>query len=502
MDIEANSNEATESYDLCIIGAGIAGLNALFVAAQYLQKAARVILIDRNSRCGGMWTEAYDYVRLHQPHQMFTVGDLPWLWARKPEYLATGAEVLEHLQSCFDRVRCDINLTERFGTICNHIEEIETESGPRARVHVEGVDGTRRVIEANRAIHAAGWDIPRIEALPLSSKKVLSTSPMNLTRDDTAPTVPALIVGGGKTGMDTAIALMARGPGRQITMINGRGTVFGNRDLLFPTGSSRWWRGAMVGSLSADVTGRFDGRNVADAFEHFRRVYAVSPDGRGEEYMFSSLSTTEVRQLSNGLSEIKSGYLADVNDSSSGPEAVMRDGARFPVEVGSLVVNCTGHLMKRPRPTPPVLSPLGTTLSITPRASVYFLSTSSAYFLTHAFYLNVLKRMPLYVLDMESLKGKDPRLFFLTCLTHSFLNMITIMDHVPLSVFSRCGLDINRWYPLHRRLWSFARLKLNQRLQMAHCRAVLDYLREFEGVSCAPMPLVGGRQHLGRAVLN
>jgi cation diffusion facilitator CzcD-associated flavoprotein CzcO len=88
---------ANDTCDLCIIGAGIAGLNALFAATQYLPATARVILVDRNPTCGGWWTQTYDYVRLHQPHQMFTVGDLEWLWDKPREYLATGSEVLWHL---------------------------------------------------------------------------------------------------------------------------------------------------------------------------------------------------------------------------------------------------------------------------------------------------------------------------------------------------------------------------------------------------------------------
>jgi len=199
------------------------------------------------------------------------------------------------------------------------------------------------------------------------------------------------------------------------------------------------------------------------------------------------LSPGESQRLVNGLNKIQRGYLKDVTDGLQGPEAILRDGSRFMVPSGSLVVNCTGHLMARPRPPSQVMSPLGTTLRITPRASVYFLSTSAAYFLTHALYLNVLGKLPIYTLDMDSLKGRDPKLFFLTCLTHSFLNMMTIMDHVPLSVFGRCGLDINRWYPLHRRLLSFARLKISKRRYMAHCRTVLDQLHQSEDILCTPM---------------
>ncbi|MCR9134519.1 MAG: NAD(P)-binding protein [Alphaproteobacteria bacterium] len=60
--------EYAEPYDLVIIGAGIAGLNALHAASVYLPTSARILLIDEKDAPGGMWTMAYEYVRLHQPH--------------------------------------------------------------------------------------------------------------------------------------------------------------------------------------------------------------------------------------------------------------------------------------------------------------------------------------------------------------------------------------------------------------------------------------------------
>jgi hypothetical protein len=475
---------ANDTCDLCIIGAGIAGLNALFAATQDLPATARVILVDRNPTCGGMWTQTYDYVRLHQPHQMFTVGDLEWLWDKPREYLATGSEVLWHLQCCLDRLRNKVRLTERFRTACLEVEEHHTMSGPKAFVRCEGPDGTISTIEASRVIHAAGWDIPPIRPLKTSSRQIVSTSPALLLRDDTSPTAAALIVGGGKTGMDTALALMGDGDQRKITLLNGKGAVFGNRDSLFPKGAARWWGGVMVGSLSAYIVCRFDGENAKATFEHFRKCYAISPDIHGEQYMFSTMSGAELRRLSAGLTTIRHGYLDDVIDGPEGPEGLLRDGTSFPIARNTLMVNCTGHFATQSRVRRPVLSPMGTILHINPRASIYFLSTSAAYFLTHAFYLNVLRHMPLFSLDMDSLNGKTPQFYFLTCLTHSFHNMMTFMNHVPLSVFSHCGLDINRWFPLHRRLISFARLKIHKRRYIDHSRTVLNQLHLSGSISC------------------
>jgi flavin-dependent dehydrogenase len=42
--------ELVETCDVCIVGAGLAGLNALFVASQYLSRDQKVILVDRRRR--------------------------------------------------------------------------------------------------------------------------------------------------------------------------------------------------------------------------------------------------------------------------------------------------------------------------------------------------------------------------------------------------------------------------------------------------------------------
>lgn len=97
-------NAETAFYDLVVVGAGIAGLNALYAAVQYLPKNARVLLIDQKAGAGGMWNTAYDYVRLHQPHPMFTVGDMKWAWNKPRDYLAKRDEVRDHLASSVQAV--------------------------------------------------------------------------------------------------------------------------------------------------------------------------------------------------------------------------------------------------------------------------------------------------------------------------------------------------------------------------------------------------------------
>ncbi len=483
---DMQSRGTPDTCDLCIVGAGIAGLNALFVATLYLPATARVVIVDKNMACGGMWTETYDYVRLHQPHTMFTAGDIPWSWDRPAEYLATGAEVQAHLSDCLNQLCQKVKLTKLFGFSCEGYEEVVTSGGPRTRILCRNLNRADdlRTIEAKRTINAAGWAIPVTQPLKLSSQNIVSTTPGLLPIDDKDPETPAVIVGGGKTGMDTFQTLKHRAPHRKISLINGRGTVFGNRDVLFPTGGKRWWSGKMVSFLSRDITMRFDGQNGADVFAYFLENYALSPAGRGSQYFFSTLSGEEASAVKNGLDEIVCGYLEDVTDTKTGPEIVLRSGERIQLSSGSLVINCTGHLLRHPRHYEPFISKLGTVLSINTRSSVYFLSSSAAYFLSHVFFLGKFNSLPLYELDMDTLLENGRNVFFLTCLTHSFYNMLVIMDNVPIQVFSRCGLDLNRWFPLPRRLASLVMLKMHLQRYTAHCRNTLDYIHSEYAIRC------------------
>jgi flavin-dependent dehydrogenase len=51
--VPVEGSALVETCDVCVVGAGLAGLNALFVASQYLSRDQKVILVDRRRRVGG-----------------------------------------------------------------------------------------------------------------------------------------------------------------------------------------------------------------------------------------------------------------------------------------------------------------------------------------------------------------------------------------------------------------------------------------------------------------
>lgn len=488
-----NANETkvrAQTCEVCIIGAGIAGLNALYVATQYLKKTDRVIVIDKRDGPGGMWADVYDYARLHQPHPTFTVGDMPWNWGKSPDYLAKGWEVQEHLTHCY-RTLCEkLEVLELFGHTVTHCDEIGGEGGAMVRIECEpeGGTGTPRVIHARKVIKALGFDVPRQEPLRFTSRGVVSTTPAELRGEEGFDRkAPAYVIGGGKTGMDTANALISDKADRSVTLINGRGAVFAERDTFFPPANRRWRDGTLVATAFRDLALAFNGANEDQAFDYLRRNFAIGV-GKGRElFFFGILSRAERDKIESGLCDIVNDYLEDVVDGENGPEMVLRGGERRPVEPGSVFVNCTGHLLRHGHDYEPYLSPGGAVLTITPRSMAHFLSSVSAYFLSHLFFRGKLREAGLYEFDGESILKKNGRVYHTALISLSVMNLILMIQALPFRVVNRCGLDFDRLYPLPRRALALLDLKINGHRHVAHCRTALDRVRKLHGVRCGPL---------------
>ena len=200
--------------EVCIVGAGITGLNALVVASGYLDRTDTAVLVDSRARAGGMWVDTYDYVRLHQPHPIFTAGNIKWAIDQKPSHLATKPEVLDHLQRCLEVAKKRVDVEEHYGWDYVSHEDVDD------LVHVtfRSPDGGTRTIVTKRLIKAFGHLVQPNAPLTTTSDRVRSTTPELLDLGDPElrdGDAPIWIVGSGKTAMDTAHLLITELPGRR-----------------------------------------------------------------------------------------------------------------------------------------------------------------------------------------------------------------------------------------------------------------------------------------------
>jgi cation diffusion facilitator CzcD-associated flavoprotein CzcO len=441
----------TRRADLCIVGAGLCGLNALFVASQYLSRDQKVILIDRRARVGGMWVDTYPYVRLHQPYGLFTAGNIPWTLDRDPSYLATKGEVLAHFDHCLAVIKRRVQVEVLFGwTVDSH-----READGVVRISARSADGQQIAVEAPQLILASGVEVLPNEPLEVSSDQVRSVSPDfcdvregEMRRTDT----PVWIVGGGKTAMDTAHAVITGYPGREVNVIAGSGTLFSCRDKFFPAGARRWWTGKLTSGVAMEVAHRFDGTNEIDVERWIRERYGTWLTPQTGNYLLGLLSKSEAATIAAGLNDVVMDHFTDAVDRPDGVDLVLRSGARKAVTPGSWIVNCTGYLLRNDRPYQPYISDTGAVLSVGMRSATMHLPSYVAYFMTHLLYLQKARQIPLYELDMQELRRKSTAVLPYAMFSLAQHNLSLIADAVPNKVFSECGLDFDRWYPLHRRL--------------------------------------------------
>jgi Pyridine nucleotide-disulphide oxidoreductase len=476
----------TESCDVCIVGAGLAGLNALFVASRYLSRDQRVILVDRRARAGGMWIDTYPYVRLHQPHPMFTAGNIEWILRKHPSHLATKGEVLDHFEHCLRVIRRRARVDEFFGWTL----ESDEETDGVVKITCRSTDGRRALVEAKRLVKAYGFRVEPNDPLEFSSKRVLTVSPDHCDmrgEEMRASDTPVWIIGGGKTAMDTAHALITEYPGREVNLVAGSGTFFTRRDCLLPTGTRRWWGGKLFSSLGTEVVHRFDGTNEAEVANWYRANYGTSLTPGAANFLLGVLSDAENTTIAAGLNDVIMDYAEDVVDRNGSIDLVLRSGATKSIQPGSWIVNCTGYLMRQDQPYEPYVSRNGTVVSIQPRSATLHLSSYMAYFLTHLLFQGKLEDVPLYELDGQELRAKCAEAGPFTLISLVQHNISLMAENLPMKVFRECGLDFDRWYPWPRRMASLAHYMMTHRHGRERARRNLDTVRERFDIRCGPL---------------
>lgn len=489
---QTRKDAVTETFDLVVIGAGIAGLNALNTATEYLPQGARVLLIDQKEAAGGMWNTAYEYVRLHQPHPMFTVGNMSWNWHKPRDYLAARDEVQSHLASALKPISDRVRLETRFGQTVESCTEITTENGPMAEIvcHPNGDPSDSISLHANLAIHASGLNYKLAEPLALSSESVRSIIPQDLLATLAAyPDVPVVVVGGGKTGMDTILATLAADPHRQVTLIKGRGTNFLNRTKYIPTGLKRWTSGALLSRLFRDLALTFDGDNEDQTLQHFRQAHSSDPTSQNGVFLYGLQSEEELEKIKAGLSSALEDYLSDIEDTPQGPQMRMRSGAIIPVSDGSIIVNCTGSFFRGSELAypMPLLSANGCVLSINAREGFHFLTSVTGFFATHLLFRGQLRGQGFYAIDHESLFRKNRNAWVGASAAQAYMNQVIAVQTLPIMLLDRCGLDLDRWYPFPRRMVGLYQMKSGAKSDIGHCRRVLDRVAERFDVHAAPV---------------
>jgi hypothetical protein len=334
--------------DYLVVGAGAASL--AFVDTLVDETDADVVIVDRYDKPGGHWRVAYDFVRLHQPSGYYGVNSRPLGRDRiEPDGYNAGLlelasvdeicdyydQVMVHTLLPSGRVRYLPN--SEFlgdGRVRRILSGEEIEISSRIRT----VDGTYSKVT-----------VPSMVPPPFDVKDDASVVPpgglVRLTRGYDR----YVVVGSGKTGIDTVLWLLQRGTApEQISWVMPRDAWLYNREICQPGPE-------FIEISDVYAEGFFDAWTKASSIEELydRLVDAeylmrFSPDVRPTAFRCATVTRTELEALRSVGDVIRLGRVLEVNADG----LVLEHGARR-LDADVMYIDCTANGLAQ-RPSVPV----------------------------------------------------------------------------------------------------------------------------------------------------
>ncbi|KAA0109786.1 NAD(P)-binding protein [Mycolicibacterium sp. P1-5] len=202
------SVEQTLQADYLVIGAGAVGL--AFADTIVTESAATVVIVDRAESPGGHWTTAYPFVRLHQPAAYYGVnsrdlgtGVIEDSGDNVGLYELAG---VDEIRSYYDTVMLDLTGSRRvrhFASSEYHGDRtFTTASGERI-----AVDVGRRVVDTTHSKVI----VPSMRPPTFLVGPGVDCVPPNALPRSAPGHDHFVVIGGGKTGMDSCLWLLRNG---------------------------------------------------------------------------------------------------------------------------------------------------------------------------------------------------------------------------------------------------------------------------------------------------
>lgn len=340
----------TIEADYLVVGAGAMGM--AFTDALVSESEARVVVVDRHHAPGGHWTIAYPFVRLHQPSAFYGVNSLrlggdtidEFGWNQGLYELATADEICAYYDHVMRRRLLPTGRVAYF-PMSEYLGQ--NRGGGRFRT-LAGAEHTVRV--ARRVVDATYMrvEVPAMRPPPYRvAPGVDCVPPGDLPRRGAHERY--VIVGAGKTGIDTCLWLLGHGvePDR-LTWIMPRDSWLLDRETMQP--------GALfAGKVKASFTGQLrainDATSVPDLFarlEDAGLLLRIDPAIRPAMYRCATVTRLELEQLRRVTDIARMGHLLAIE-----VDKMILEGGSVAVSGGELYVDCTADGAEK-RPATPI----------------------------------------------------------------------------------------------------------------------------------------------------
>lgn len=289
---------STLSADYVIVGAGTVGM--AFADTLVAETSAKILIVDRRPRPGGHWNDAYPFVRLHGPSATYGVNSLP-LGSERIETdglnaglseLASGDEICAY----YDRVMSHRLLASgRVTYLPLHdlgADGVATSLRDGRRLQLRA---GRRWVDTTRAdTQVPATHPPRFVVAP----GVRCLTPTELARRDPGDCRGHVVVGAGKTAMDTALWLLAQGVDPDtITWIRPRDAWLLNRANVQPSAA---FAPRVLAAATAELEAARDAESLHDLFMRLETAELLQRIDRSVQptmYRCAIVSNAELEQL-------------------------------------------------------------------------------------------------------------------------------------------------------------------------------------------------------------
>ncbi len=335
-------SEHTLKADYVIAGAGAVGL--AFADTLLRESAATILLVDRRARPGGHWNDAYPFVRLHSPSATYGVESMPLGTGRIDETglnrgmheLASGAEICAY----YERVLQEGLLPSGRVTWLS-MHEVDADG-----IATSVLDGSRRRLVAGRRwvdATQADTQVPATHPPRFAiADGVRCVTPSELTRLG-EPAHGHVIVGGGKTAMDTVLWLLEQGVDPDaVTWIRPRDSWLLNRAHVQPTLP---FAHGVTAALAAEMEAARDAVSLDDLFvrlEAARLLQRIDPDVQPTMYHCAILSEAELDELRRVRQVVRLGHVRSIER-----DRIVLDGGEVATSPGHVHVHCSAGGLPR-----------------------------------------------------------------------------------------------------------------------------------------------------------
>ena len=324
---------ATIEADYLVIGAGATGM--AFVDTLVSETTATVAVVDRNHQPGGHWTTAYPFVRLHQPSAYYGVNSRP---------LGSDTDRPHRVERGLLRVgrrRRGVGLLRR-GHAATTVTDgaglvLSDERVPRRRPdpHTGGDDihvTARRIVDTT----FVGVTVPSMRPPPYDvAPEVDCIPPNDLPKYGKRDRY--VIVGAGKTAMDTCLWLLGHGIAPQrLTWIKPRDAWLLNRAGIQP---GKQFAKQVLADVSAQLKSVELAESVEDLFARLADagcLLRIDESIDPEMYRCAIVSRAELEQLRRIDDVVRMGHVKEIE-----PGRVVLDGGSLPIAGSALYIDCT-----------------------------------------------------------------------------------------------------------------------------------------------------------------